>query len=312
MKAKPPTSFGEAMKLLGLALDCAMPNQKSWPAGRARKCERFDGRDELGRRHSPPRDRNLPDPARLAHSEMLAAGWRTFHHPALRGHARPGHWRTQRGHVSHARFTTARPRACIGSCRKSAARHGRRYYETGERMPVSVFLGGDPVLDLLRHRSAAGWHGRISAGRLSAQKIGRTRQMRDKRPGSSRRRGLCHRGLCGSRRNRCATEGPFGDHTGYYSLPDPYPALSRHGHHASQGRGLSGDDRGHSADGGFLHRHGQREIVPADFQNEFPGNGRSGAAGRRAFFTTWFLSASKRPTRCRPTKSCTACGAWAR
>src|SRR6185369_6230315 len=28
---------------------------------------------------------------------------------------------------------------------KVGARHGRRYYETGTRMPVSVFLGGDPV-----------------------------------------------------------------------------------------------------------------------------------------------------------------------
>src|SRR5207245_9480831 len=28
---------------------------------------------------------------------------------------------------------------------KVGARHGRRYYESGTRMPVSVFLGGDPV-----------------------------------------------------------------------------------------------------------------------------------------------------------------------
>ena len=28
-----------------------------------------------------------------------------------------------------------------------------------------------------------------------------------------------------TRPNRCATEGPFGDHTGYYTLPEPYPVF---------------------------------------------------------------------------------------
>ena len=41
-------------------------------------------------------------------------------------------------------------------------------------------------------------------------------------------------------------------------------------HHASQERGVSGDDCRHPADGRFLHRRREREIVPAHLQDELP------------------------------------------
>jgi hypothetical protein len=50
------------------------------------------------------------------------------------------------------------------------------------------------------------------------------------------------------------------------------PNCFRHFPPASPGRGVSGDDCRHSADGGFLHRRREREIVPADLQDEFPGD----------------------------------------
>ena len=42
---------------------------------------------------------------------------------------------------------------------KVGARHGKRYYERGERMPVAVTLGGDPGLHFCRDRAACrtGW-----------------------------------------------------------------------------------------------------------------------------------------------------------
>ena len=41
---------------------------------------------------------------------------------------------------------------------KVGARHGRRYYQKGERMPVAVTLGGDPAYTFRRaNRAAARW-----------------------------------------------------------------------------------------------------------------------------------------------------------
>ena len=39
---------------------------------------------------------------------------------------------------------------------KVGARHGKRYYERNERMPVAVTLGGDPALYVRRNGAVAG------------------------------------------------------------------------------------------------------------------------------------------------------------
>jgi hypothetical protein len=57
------------------------------------------------------------------------------------------------------------------------------------------------------------------------------------------------------------------------------PEFFRNLHHASPGRGVSGDDCRHSADGGFLHRRREREIVSAHLQDEFPRDRGHRAAG---------------------------------
>ncbi len=107
---------------------------------------------------------------------------------------------------------------------KVAARHGRRYFETGERMPVAVFLGGDPVYpfcatapmpDGLDEFLLAGYLRRKSVEMVKCETsdlevpanadiviegyVDPTEPLRD--------------------------EGPFGDHTGYYTLPEPYPVF---------------------------------------------------------------------------------------
>jgi 4-hydroxy-3-polyprenylbenzoate decarboxylase len=107
---------------------------------------------------------------------------------------------------------------------KVGARHGRRYYETGTRMPVAVFLGGDPVFtfaataplpDGLDEFLLAGYLRKKSVELVKCETndlevpanadfviegyVDPTEPLRD--------------------------EGPFGDHTGYYTLPEPYPVF---------------------------------------------------------------------------------------
>ncbi len=59
------------------------------------------------------------------------------------------------------------------------------------------------------------------------------------------------------------TEGPFGDHTGYYSLADRISRLPRHLHHAAQRTDLRDHHRGPAAHGRLLHGQGHRAHFPA-------------------------------------------------
>ena len=55
-------------------------------------------------------------------------------------------------------------------------------------------------------------------------------------------------------------EGPFGDHTGFYSLDDDYPVFHIDVHHPSQAAHLCRDDRRAPADGGLLHGQSDRAV----------------------------------------------------
>src|SRR5271156_2919149 len=107
---------------------------------------------------------------------------------------------------------------------KVAARHGKRYYETGKRMPVAVCLGGDPVMpfcatapmpDGLDEVLLAGFLRKKSVPLVKCETIdlevpahsdfvieGYVDPTEPLRP-----------------------EGPFGDHTGFYTPVDNYPAF---------------------------------------------------------------------------------------
>ena len=116
-------------------------------------------------------------------------------------------------------MTTSRP-ACIGSCKKSPHATAVATTRPASRMPVAVFLGGDPVYPFCATAPMPDGLDEFPARRLPAPQVGGNGAVRDLRP---RGAGQCrhrHRGL--HRPDRAtARRGAVGDHTGYYTLPEP-------------------------------------------------------------------------------------------
>jgi 4-hydroxy-3-polyprenylbenzoate decarboxylase len=107
---------------------------------------------------------------------------------------------------------------------KVGARHGRRYYQRGERMPVAVFLGGDPVFpfcataplpDGVDEFLLAGYLRRKSVELVTCE----TNALQVPADADVVIEGFV------DPREPLREEGPFGDHTGYYTLPEPYPVF---------------------------------------------------------------------------------------
>jgi 4-hydroxy-3-polyprenylbenzoate decarboxylase len=107
---------------------------------------------------------------------------------------------------------------------KVAARHGKRYYETGQRMPVAVCLGGDPVMpfcatapmpDGLDEILLAGFLRKKSVPLVKCETIDL------EVPAHS---DFVIEGYIDPKEPLRA-EGPFGDHTGFYTPVDDYPVF---------------------------------------------------------------------------------------
>jgi 4-hydroxy-3-polyprenylbenzoate decarboxylase len=178
MKAKPPTSFREAIKLLGQALDLRHAKPKIVKNGPCKEViHRVEG-SELRVEGWPaapdwknPSTLN-PQPSTLLNLPIMKCwpldGGRFITLPCVvtkdpdTGERNVGMYRIQ--------IYDERTTGMHWQLQKVGARHGRRSYETGTRMPVSIFIGD---VSLCRHRAAAGRPRRIPAGRLSAQKIRR-------------------------------------------------------------------------------------------------------------------------------------------
>jgi 4-hydroxy-3-polyprenylbenzoate decarboxylase len=232
MKAKPPTSFREAIKLLGQALDLRHAKPKIVKSG---PCKEVIQKFEVSpsRKEPWPKAPDVnqpatfsPQPVTLANLPILKCwpldGGRFITLPCVvtkdpdTGERNVGMYRIQ--------IYDEKSTGMHWQLQKVGARHGRRYYESGTRMPVSVFIGGDPMFpfaataplpDGLDEFLLAGYLRKKSVELVKCETndlevpanadfviegyVDPTEPLRD--------------------------EGPFGDHTGYYTLPEPYPVF---------------------------------------------------------------------------------------
>src|SRR5205807_2577703 len=106
---------------------------------------------------------------------------------------------------------------------KVGARHGKRYYERGERMPVAVTLGGDPVYTFAATAPLPdGLDELLFAGFLRRKSIElvrcKTIDLEVPADVDFVLEGYVQPG-------EMRPEGPFGDHTGFYTAIEDYPVF---------------------------------------------------------------------------------------
>jgi 4-hydroxy-3-polyprenylbenzoate decarboxylase len=237
MKAKPPTGFREAIKLLGTALDLRHAKPKLVRSGPCQEViHRFKDEDG-GLKIADGKDRPQQHPSSILHppSSPLATllnlpilqcwpldGGRFITLPCVvtkdpdTGERNVGMYRIQ--------IYDDRTTGMHWQLQKVAARHGRRYYEKGERMPVAVFLGGDPVFTFAATAPLPdGLDEFLLAGYLRKKSVELVKcETNDLEvPANS---DFVIEGYIDPT-EPLRDEGPFGDHTGYYTLPEPYPVF---------------------------------------------------------------------------------------
>jgi 4-hydroxy-3-polyprenylbenzoate decarboxylase len=218
MKAKPPSSFREAIHLLSTALDLRHAKPRKVNGGPCQEVvHRFDGAPASVAAQAVPTLLNIP----ILKTWPLDGGrFITLPCVATRdpdtGERNLGMYRVQ--------IFDSQTTGMHWQLHKVAARHGRRYYETGQRMPVTVFVGGDPVYAFCATAPLPdGLDEYLLAGYLRRKSVDLVKCLTNdiEVPANA---DFVIEGYVDPK-EPLRTEGPFGDHTGYYSLADQYPAF---------------------------------------------------------------------------------------
>src|SRR5688500_3569488 len=236
IKAKPPTNLRDALSLLGTAFELRHARPRIVNDGPCKEViHRFD---------APPSATSWPEPKPIQELAKDRAANPTPNLPTLLNLPIQQCWPLDGGRfITFPCVVTKDPETGernIGMYRvqvydekttgmhrqlqQVGARHGKAYYHSGTRMPVSIFIGGDPVYpfcataplpDGLDEFLLAGYLRRKSVELVKCE----TNDLEV--PANS---DFVIEGYIDPK-EPLRTEGPFGDHTGYYSLADKYPVF---------------------------------------------------------------------------------------
>lgn len=235
MKAKPPTSIKDVVKLLGTAFELRHARPKTVSGGPCKEViHRFEPVATRKEPWPPAPDilRASPESSGTQSCPTLLNlpiqkcwpldGGRFITLPCVvtrdpdTGERNVGMYRMQ---VYDDRTT-----GMHWQLQKVGARHGRRYYETGTRMPVSVFLGGDPAFPFCATAPLPdGLDEFLLAGYLRKRSVELVKCETNDLEVPANADVVIEGYVDPAEPLR--EEGPFGDHTGYYSLPDFYPVF---------------------------------------------------------------------------------------
>jgi 4-hydroxy-3-polyprenylbenzoate decarboxylase len=232
LKAKPPTSLRETVRLLGTALEMRHAKPRRVTSG---PCKEVIHRVES----AEARAENWPSAPNWQNPSTFSTQWPTLLNlPILKcwpldggrfitlpcvvtqdpdtGERNVGMYRIQ--------IYDERTTGMHWQLQKVGARHGRRYYETGTRMPVAIFLGGDPVFPFAATAPLPdGLDEFLLAGYLRKKSIELVKCETNELEVPANADFVIEGYV--DPREPLREEGPFGDHTGYYTLPEPYPVF---------------------------------------------------------------------------------------
>ena len=214
LKAKPPTDLREGWSLLkqGIHLLHARPKQV-----RDAPCQEIV--------HNIESDAGRADDFSLRDLPILKCwpkdGGRFITLPNV--HTRDPETGARNVGVYRMQVFDERTTAMHWQVHKVGARHGKRYYERNERMPVAVTLGGDPALSFAATAPLPdGLDEILFAGFLRRKSIEmvKCKTIDLEVPADV---DLVLEGYVQPGETR--PEGPFGDHTGYYTAVEDYPVF---------------------------------------------------------------------------------------